>query len=111
VLEGLRAGVDGPGQPRRGVVRRIDGELADGGELGVPGRLGGPPDLAERRGQHVAGLERPQRVEREDVGGPLPDRQHLGVAEQHREVGVLDVAGPTERLDRLGRARDGLLGR
>ena len=46
---------------------------------------------------------------REHVGGALPDRQHLGVAEQPGDAGVLDVAGAAEALQVLAGRGDGEL--
>ena len=49
------------------------------------------PRAASASRDALAG-ERAQHVEREHVRRALPDRQHLRVAEQPREPGVLDVA-------------------
>ena len=48
-------------------------------------------------------------TERKDVRRALPDRQHLGVAQQDREAAVLDVADAAEALEDLRDAGDRLL--
>jgi hypothetical protein len=48
-------------------------------------------------------------LQRQHIGGALPDRQHLGVGQEARQHGVLDVTGAAERLERLGGDRDRLL--
>ena len=50
--------------------------------------------------------EHAQHVERQHVRRPFPDRQHLRIAQQRRDAGVLDVARPAERLADFGKPGD-----
>ena len=68
-------------------------------------------DLALDRRQRPRLPERAQQVEREHVRRPLPDRQHLRVAQDARQPRVLDVARAAERLEHLARHRHRLLAR
>ena len=86
----------------RGLGRRGQAGVADAGEV-IAG-------VGDHRLDGAALAERAQGVERQHVGGALPDRQDLGVAQQLGQAGVLDVAGAAAALDRLRRDRHRLLG-
>ena len=67
-------------------------------EVGVTHALHDEPGFAAHA-LHAVEPKRAQRVEREHVGRAFPDRQHLRVAQEQRDAGVLDVACAAERLD------------
>ncbi len=73
------------------------------------GRRGAGADGLQKRGQTAFAGDGAEDVEREHVGRAFPDRQHLGVAQQHRDAGVLDVAGAAEGFEALADDGDGLL--
>ncbi len=76
--------------------------LAAGLDQGGVARLGCEGvDAREERAQRAVSGDGAERVEREHVGRALPDREHLRVAEEQRQPGVLDVAGAAERLEDL----------
>ena len=96
---------EGSPRPREGGPRRLD----HGPERRVAREREVRGHLARERLLRPARRERPQRVEGEHVRRPLPDRQHLGVAQEPGDPGVLHVARPAEALDHLGGERDRLL--
>ncbi len=99
------------GQPDRRPVSGVQRLLGDGGQFRVSCRGRSAVHLCAVARQGPVLLHRPQHVERQHVGGALPDGQHLGVAQQLRQVGVLDVARAAEGLQSLAGACHGLLAR
>src|SRR6266511_144882 len=63
----------------------------------------------ERRDGLLPGF-RAQQVKAQDVRRALPDGQHLGVAQEARDAGVLDVPGAAEGLDHLAGMGYSILG-
>src|SRR6266511_4224494 len=63
----------------------------------------------ERRDGLLPGF-RAQQVKAQDVRRALPDGQHLSVAQEARDAGVLDVPGAAEGLDHLAGMGYGVLG-
>ena len=79
--------------------------------VAVVRRLGQALHLALDRPEAARLAERAEEVERQDVRRPLPDGQHLRVAQDPRQPRVLHVARAAERLERFARHGHRLLGR
>ena len=96
-------------EPQHCALERRDRLAARRGEP----RLGEAPHAGRRatneRREPGIQVRTQQRVERQHVGGALPDRQDVGVAQQRGESRVLDVACAAEALDDFAHDADGLL--
>jgi len=53
------------------------------------------------QGREAAALKSLHGLQGQDVGGAFPDAEHLGVPQQHRQPGVLHVAGAAEALQQF----------
>ena len=86
--------VDGPARPRARAPRARERRrpAAPPPRAAAPTRCAGTPTRGPSAPRGPSAGRCAQRVERQHVGRALPDRQHLRVAQQPRQAGVLDVA-------------------